>query len=213
MDSSETAEALTPKQKKKIRRAIFDERLAKMPGFRKAVLGDLRIMAKERDVPVNSERFTWHTIWKLVVLCWETHAFFALVLYRLRTSLRKKRVPFLPRVMEKLSMILAQVCIGDPVIIRPGLRLPHGQVVIDGATLIESNVRIRPFVTIGLMEGNYQGPTIKRGASIGTGAKILGPVTLGRGCVVGANAVVIKNVPANTTVVGVPARPVQQGEQ
>ncbi|MBO6666766.1 MAG: hypothetical protein JJ922_15820 [Parvibaculum sp.] len=66
------------------------------------------------------------------------------------------------------------------------------------------------FVTIGLMEGNYQGPTIRRGVSIGTGAKVLGPVTLGRGCMVGANAVVIKNVPSNTTVVGVPARPIKK---
>ncbi|WP_293213306.1 hypothetical protein [Parvibaculum sp.] len=60
------------------------------------------------------------------------------------------------------------------------------------------------------MEGNYQGPTIRRGVSIGTGAKVLGPVTLGRGCMVGANAVVIKNVPSNTTVVGVPARPIKK---
>lgn len=74
--------------------------------------------------------------------------FFALVLYRLRTSLRRRRIPFLPRLLEKLSMILAQVCIGDPVIVRPGLRLPHGQVVIDGATLIESNVRIRPVLSL-----------------------------------------------------------------
>ncbi|MEL6577883.1 MAG: hypothetical protein AAFQ81_18530, partial [Pseudomonadota bacterium] len=73
---------------------------------------------------------------------------------------------------------------------------------------IGPNALIRPFVTIGLMEGNLQGPTIGAGVVIGTGAKLLGPITVGDGARIGANAVVIEDVPAGATVVGVPARPV-----
>ena len=76
-------------------------------------------------------------------------------------------------------MVLAQVSIGDPVLIHPGFYLPHGQVVIDGFVEIHSGVTIRPWVTIGLKEGVLAGPTIKGGARIGTGAKILGPITIG----------------------------------
>jgi len=213
MLSDNTKKSLDPKLKKRIRRAMLRERLAEMPGFRKAVLADLRVLASSRDERIDNETFTASVIWKTIVYCWETDAFLALVLYRLRVSMMRRRIPFLPRLMDKLSMMVAQVCIGDPVIIYPGLRLPHGQVVIDGATIIQSKVRIRPFVTIGLREGNYQGPTIERGASIGTGARVIGPVALGRNCSVGANAVVVKNVPANTTVVGIPARPLEKGKQ
>ncbi|MBO6666767.1 hypothetical protein [Parvibaculum sp.] len=181
---------------------------ARKPRFREAVLADLRIEAVYRGITVDSEKFSFDAFRKLLYFCWETDAFFALLLYRLRTSLKRRRVPLLPKMLHKLSVISAQVCIGDPVVMDPGVLLPHGQVVIDGLTVIHSNVVIRPFVVIGLMEGNYRGPTIESGSFIGTGAKILGPVKLGRNCKVGANAVVIYDVLPNMTVVGAPARPV-----
>ena len=59
---------------------------------------------------------------------------------------------------------------------------------------------------IGLRAGNYQGATIERNVSIGTGAKIIGPVRIGEGATIGANAVVVDDVPAGATAVGVPAR-------
>jgi serine O-acetyltransferase len=61
-------------------------------------------------------------------------------------------------------------------------------------------------VTIGLLAGQLQGPTIGRQVSIGTGAKILGPVRIGNGAKIGANAVVVHDVPARATAVGVPAK-------
>jgi serine O-acetyltransferase len=67
-------------------------------------------------------------------------------------------------------------------------------------------VSIAPWVTIGLRAGDYQGATIERNVSIGTGAKIIGPVRIGEGATIGANAVVVDDVPAGSTVVGVPAR-------
>jgi serine O-acetyltransferase len=61
-------------------------------------------------------------------------------------------------------------------------------------------------VTIGLVEGDFRGPTIGRGVRIGTGAKVIGPVSVGDGAKVGANAVVMIDVPSGASAVGVPAR-------
>ena len=102
-------------------------------------------------------------------------------------------------------MMHSQVCIGNPVVIEPGIYIAHGQVVIDGFTKISSGVVIFPWVTIGLKAGNFQGPMIENDVHIGTGSKIIGPVTLGQGAMVGANSVVIKNVESHQTVGGIPA--------
>ena len=65
---------------------------------------------------------------------------------------------------------------------------------------------IAPCVTIGLRAGDYRGATIERDVSIGTGAKVIGPVRIGEGATIGANAVVVDDVPPGATVVGAPAR-------
>jgi serine O-acetyltransferase len=86
----------------------------------------------------------------------------------------------------------------------------HGQVVIDGLVEIGHNVVIFPWVTIGLRAGDIAGPTIENNVHIGTGAKVIGNITVHRGARIGANSVVVDNVPANTTVIGAPARPVDE---
>jgi serine O-acetyltransferase len=60
-----------------------------------------------------------------------------------------------------------------------------------------------------LRAGDFNGPTIGRNVHVGTGAKIVGPVKLGDGASIGANAVVVSDVPPNATAVGVPARIVE----
>jgi serine O-acetyltransferase len=135
------------------------------------------------------------------------------LVYRLQAWLRKQRVPLLPLLCRRLTMLLAGVSIGDRVEIGPGLLINHGHVVIDGTTRIGPYCSIAPFVTIGLNTGgpdaSYDGPTIGRFVFIGTGAKILGPVTVGDNARIGANAVVLSDVPPNATAVGVPARVVE----
>jgi serine O-acetyltransferase len=86
-------------------------------------------------------------------------------------------------------------------------------VVIDGFSRIETRAVIGPFVTIGLRAGDIKGPTIESDVSIGTGAKLIGPIRVGAGAKIGANAVVVDDVAPGTTVVGAPARPTEAGAE
>lgn len=133
-------------------------------------------------------------------------AFLAQACYRLKARLQALGVPGLPRLAHRAAMALGQVAIGDPVVVAPGLYLLHGQVVIDGFTEIGKNALIAPFVTIGLRQGSFDGPIIGSGVSIGTGAKVLGHVRIGDRAQIGANAVVITDIPAGATATGVPAK-------
>ena len=145
--------------------------------------------------------------WRALRLAWVSDAFFAQLCYRLRMRLKARRVPVLPRILHRLSMMTAQVAIGDPVVMQPGVYIIHGQLVADGLVEIGSGTVIAPWVLAGLAQGNVQGPTIGRDCFIGTGAKLIGPVRVGDGAVVGANAVVTRDVAAGSTVAGAPARP------
>jgi serine O-acetyltransferase len=134
---------------------------------------------------------------------WVTDAFFAQVCYRAKVACRD--VPVLPAVLHRLAIVTGQVCIGDKAVIQPGVYLPHGQVVIDGLTYVSTGVVLRPFVTLGLRDGDIFGPRIGERVLVGTGAKVFGPLEVGAGSRIGANAVVHRDVPAGTTAVGVPA--------
>jgi serine O-acetyltransferase len=127
------------------------------------------------------------------------------MLYRAKAALQARDVPGLPRLAHRLAILIAQVSIGDPVTVGPGLYLPHGQVVIDGLVEIGRGVVLAPFVTIGRRGDSFQGPTIEDAVEVGTGAKILGPIRIGAGAHVGANAVVLDDVPPGATVTGIPA--------
>lgn len=135
----------------------------------------------------------------------------AVFLYRAKRALRDAGVPVLPIACDLLNRALFSVSIGDAVEIGPGLMIPHGNVVIDGRVRIGRDCQINPWVTIGLSNSkklgfSAQGPTIGDHVHIGTGAKLLGPITVGDYARIGANAVVVHDVPPNATVVGVPAR-------
>lgn len=192
-------------------RQLHKERLTRCPGFRVAVLADARTATAYRgEGPITAESL-FARIRLVVGLMWRADAFFALVCYRLRTSLRAKRVPLLPRLLHHVSVATAQISIGDPVIMSPGVYIPHGQVVIDGLTEVHSGAILYPFVNLGLLGPDINGPTVGGGAMIGTGAKVLGPTTVGKGARIGANAVVVSDVPAGATAVGVPAVVVKPG--
>jgi serine O-acetyltransferase len=149
----------------------------------------------------------WVTV--LALAC-RNRVFAAVLAYRIRTELQRRRVPVLPTLLHRFSMAVATVCIGDPVIIGPGLHLPAGRVVIDGITQVGASVEIGPEVTIGLKEGNFFGPTLGDGVRIGAGAKVLGLITVGHDAVVEPEAVVTADVPPDAVVAGVPGRVVDR---
>lgn len=94
--------------------------------------------------------------------------------------------------------------------IHPSVRLPHPTgVVIHGQAIVGPGCMIMQQVTLGqLAEGGA--PFLDRDVYVGAGARILGPVRIGKGARIGANAVVLTDVPEGTTAVGIPARIVQR---
>jgi serine O-acetyltransferase len=183
----------------------MDDIRSRHPGFREAVLADCRVTALHRG---ERHEFTSprDAVMQALRLAWVSDAFLAQVLYRAKAAMQRRGIPVLPRLAHRLAMMLAQVSIGDPVIVKPGIYIVHGQVVLDGIVEIGSGTVIAPWVTVGLRSGNIQGPTIGNGVSIGTGAKVIGPVTIGDGASVGAGAVVVSDVRDGDTVAGVPAK-------
>jgi serine O-acetyltransferase len=162
------------------------------------------------ESPALANRWARTKRWFVIAF---VESWLAIWLYRLKARLRAKGIVFVPGLCDMLSRVLFRVQIGDRVTIGPGLMITHGNVVIDGQTTIGSNCQINPWVTIGLSNSkrlgfSIEGPTIGDHVHIGTGAKILGPVRVGDYVRIGANAVVVHDVPANTTVVGVPAHAV-----
>lgn len=191
--------------KKPLLNAELWERIrGQFPGFRKAVRADAIANAKNRG---ERWEFTSRTdfLIQALRLCWQSDAFLATVLYRAKASLQVRGVPILPRICHKLAMASAQITIGDPVIVHPGIYIVHGQVVFDGLVEIGPGAVISPWVSIGLKAGNVQGPTLGSHVRVGSGAKILGPINVGDHASIGANAVVTRDVESMTVMVGAPA--------
>ncbi len=137
----------------------------------------------------------------------------ALVLHRIAHVLRKLRVPIVPRFLSQLGRLLTGIEIHPGAEIGNGLFIDHGTGVVIGETSVVGNsVTLYQGVTLGGTgkEKGKRHPNIGDNVVIGAGAKILGNITIGENSYVGANAVVLKDVPPNSTVVGVPGRITRQ---
>lgn len=136
----------------------------------------------------------------------------AIVLYRMMQTSRHLHLAPLEMVFNKLNTMFGGCVIGRGAEFGPGLVLIHADgVVINGAVRGGRNVHIEHQVTIGAER--RASPILGDDVFIGAGAKIIGPVRIGDGARIGANAVVLHDVPPHTTVVGIPARPVQRREE
>ncbi|MFH1848413.1 MAG: serine O-acetyltransferase [Candidatus Omnitrophota bacterium] len=137
----------------------------------------------------------------------------ALIAHRIANRILKARIPVLPRLLSQISRHFTGIEIHPGARIGQGLFIDHGMgVVIGETTIIGDNVTLYQGVTLGGTgkEKGKRHPTIGNNVVIGTGAKILGDITVGDNSYIGANAVVIKDVPHNSTVVGVPGRITKQ---
>jgi serine O-acetyltransferase len=136
----------------------------------------------------------------------------ALLAHRLAHALDAARVPFAPRVLALISRAITNIEIHPRATIGDGLFIDHGTGVVIGETAeIGADVTVYQGVTLGgtgFATGKRH-PTVEDNVTIGSGAKLLGPITIGHGSKIGANSVVIHDVPPNSTVVGVPGHPVR----
>ncbi len=133
----------------------------------------------------------------------------ALIGYRIAHALEQLRVPVVPRLLMAIVRTLTGVEIHPAATIGRGLFIDHGTgVVIGETTVIGDGVTLFQGVTLGGTgkERGKRHPTIGHRVVIGTGAKVLGNITIGDDSMIGANAVVIRSVPPHSTVVGVPGR-------
>jgi serine O-acetyltransferase len=133
----------------------------------------------------------------------------AVIFYKLAHFLYKRKFFFLSRLLSQLARLFTGIEIHPGAKIGKGLFIDHGMGVVIGETAeIGDNVTLYHGVTLG-GTGKDKGkrhPTIGNDVIIGSGAKILGPITIGNRVKVGANSVVLKDVPSDCTVVGIPAR-------
>jgi serine O-acetyltransferase len=145
---------------------------------------------------------------------WGAQGFWALVIYRfgrwrykVRPALLRKLLSLIYRILYKLIQILTGIEFPCEVQIGRNFVIDHfGGIVISGYAKFGDNCRIRNGVVVGLRRiDDPCAPTIGNDVDIGTGAKILGPISIGNNVIIGANAVVIIDVPDDSIAVGIPA--------
>lgn len=132
----------------------------------------------------------------------------AIKLHRIAHWFYLKRIPIVPTLFYYLIFLLFNSSVPASVIVGKGTKLGYGGigVVIHARAVLGDNVVISQNVTIGGRSGHETVPVIHDDVFIGAGAVIIGPVVIGKGAQVGANAVVLKDVPENAVVGGIPAK-------
>lgn len=128
--------------------------------------------------------------------------------YTIRPRLLRLPFSFLYKLLKPVSEILTGIELPCEVVLGHRFRIDHfGGIIISGDVVFGDDCVIRNGVTVGLRHTGHRGsPVIGNRVDIGAGAKVLGPIHIGDDVAIGANAVVITDVPANSIAVGIPAR-------
>ncbi len=146
---------------------------------------------------------------------WNKHGFWALIIYRFgrwRYSIpfRPARIPFslLYKLLKFFSEMLLGIELPCEAVIGDRLIIEHtGTIVISGDAIFGNDCILRQGVTVGLRHRGVRGsPQLGDRVDIGAGAKLLGPIRIGNDVAIGANAVVLCDVPDNCIAIGIPAR-------
>lgn len=152
--------------------------------------------------------------WLTVFFCYP--GLHAQLWHRIAHWLWQHRLFFLGRCVSHLSRFLTGIEIHPAARLGRRIVLDHGMGIVVGETAeIGDDCYLYHQVTLGVARTsqNKRHPTLGRGVTVGAGAKVLGAITVGDGARIGANAVVIDDVPPNVTMVGIPARPVERGRR
>jgi serine O-acetyltransferase len=149
--------------------------------------------------------------WEVILFYPGVHALWA---HRVAHRVWECDLKLIARGISSLARLMTGVEIHPGATIGQGLFIDHGMgVVIGETTEIGQNVTLYQGVTLGgtaLVKGKRH-PTLSEGVVVGAGAKVLGAVTIGQRSRIGANAVVVKNVPPDAVVVGVPGEIIKRG--
>jgi serine O-acetyltransferase len=135
--------------------------------------------------------------------------FHALLAHRLAHGLWRKNIPIIPRLISQLARWLTGIEIHPGAQIGRGFFIDHGMGVVIGETAIIGDfVTLFQGVTLGGTgkERGKRHPTLGSHVVVGAGAKVLGDITIGDFVKIGANSVVLRSVPSNSTVIGIPGR-------
>jgi serine O-acetyltransferase len=138
--------------------------------------------------------------------------FHAVVLHRLAHRLYLRRVPVLPRLVSHFTRFITGIEIHPGAQLGRRLTIDHGMGIVIGETAeVGDDVLLYQGGTLGnaRFQRGKRHPTVGNNVVIGAGAKVLGPITVGDGARVAAGAVVINDVPPNTTAAGVPAKAIR----
>ena len=139
--------------------------------------------------------------------------FHAVTAHRLIRPLYRAGIPILPRFLSQLVRFATGIEIHPGATLGRGVFIDHGMGVVIGETAeVGNNVTLNQGVTLGgtSLERTKRHPTVEDDVIVGADALVLGAIRVGRGSKIGAGSVVVKDVPPNATVVGIPARVVLQ---
>ncbi|MDZ8055434.1 MAG: serine O-acetyltransferase [Aulosira sp. ZfuVER01] len=159
------------------------------------------------DLRTISERDPAARNWLEIVFCYPGVQ--ALMFHRLTHWLYKIGIPFVPRFISTISRFLTGIEIHPGAKIGKGVFIDHGMGVVIGETAIVGDYAlIYQGVTLGGTgkESGKRHPTLGENVVVGAGAKVLGNIQIGNNVRIGAGSVVLRDVPSNTTVVGIPGR-------
>jgi serine O-acetyltransferase len=140
----------------------------------------------------------------------------ALILHRLAHFLWSIKLKLIARIFSHLARILTGIEIHPGAQIGRRFFIDHGMGVVIGETaIIGDDCTLYHGVTLGgtTWKKGKRHPTLKNNVVIGAGAKVLGPITLGNNSKVGSNAVVVTDIPNDSTAVGIPAKIIESGEK
>lgn len=140
----------------------------------------------------------------------------ALFFHRIAHRLYQLKIPFFPRLIAEFARWISGIEIHPGAVLGKNIVIDHGMgVVIGETTIVGDEVLIFHGVTLGAthVKQGKRHPTIESGAVLGAGCKILGDIVIGTNARIGANSVVLKDVPADATVVGIPAKIINKDSQ
>lgn len=172
----------------------------------KSMKKDIEFILKNDPALSSGEELKLKDYLQVLVIYPSVHA---LIMHRFAHKIHNKGHKFIARYISQVSRFFTGIEIHPGAKIGDEILIDHGSGVVIGETAeVGNRVTIYQGVTLG-GTGNHTGkrhPTLGNDIIVGSGAKVLGPITIGDGCKIGANATVLDDIPENSTVVGVKAQ-------